>query len=160
MTPAQQPQREYIIDEEYIQKLDEWLDEHGIDELQRMQIRTRLKFVPNIATGWSIHQDDFDRLAKLVVNCDTPEATKLRAWGNNIRTRPHTPAPDTISKELALELCMDGRKEAARTATLATLDAIDEEIMKKEEWTRLELLAIIAQQKSLRSTTTAAQEER
>ena len=37
------------------------------------------------------------------------------------RSRPHTPAPapETISKELALELCMDARKEAARAATIA-----------------------------------------
>jgi len=43
---ARPPQQEYIIDGEYIDKLDEWLSEHGIDELQRMQIRTRLKLNP------------------------------------------------------------------------------------------------------------------
>jgi hypothetical protein len=117
-----QPQREYIIDEEYIQKLDEWLDEHGIDELQRMQIRTRLKFVPNIANGWSIHQYDFDRLAKLVVNCDTPEATKLKAWGDNIRTRPHPQEPDIIP--MTKESLQAFKDEIARTATLATLDKL------------------------------------
>jgi hypothetical protein len=43
---SEQP-KEYIIDGEYIEKLYEWLGEDGIDELQRMQIRTRLKLTPN-----------------------------------------------------------------------------------------------------------------
>jgi hypothetical protein len=47
MTPQPQ-QQEYIITGEYIKKLDEWLDEHGINELQRMQIRTRLKLTPRV----------------------------------------------------------------------------------------------------------------
>ena len=43
---AQQPEQ-YIIDGEYIEKLDEWLGEHGIDDLQRMQIRARIKLSPH-----------------------------------------------------------------------------------------------------------------
>jgi hypothetical protein len=51
----------------------------------------------------------------------------VRRFGETIRSRPHTPAPaESISKELALELCMDARKEAARAATLATLDYIQD----------------------------------
>ena len=46
MTPPQPHPQKYVIDAEYIEKLDEWLSEHGIDELQRMQIRTRLKLDP------------------------------------------------------------------------------------------------------------------
>lgn len=40
------PPQRYIIDADYIEKLDEWLSEHEIDELQRMQIRARLKLEP------------------------------------------------------------------------------------------------------------------
>ena len=45
MTP--QPQQEYIITLEYIEKLDTWLGEHGIDDLQRMQIYSRLTLDPS-----------------------------------------------------------------------------------------------------------------
>lgn len=46
----------------------------------------------------------------------------------------------------------------AATIRNQTLDDFDKEIMKKEEWTRLELLAIIAQKKSLRNPSTQAQQ--
>jgi len=42
-----QPQQEYIITLEYIEKLDTWLGEHGIDDLQRMQIYSRLTLDPS-----------------------------------------------------------------------------------------------------------------
>jgi len=45
--PAQPQPQEYIIDADYIKKLDEWLSEHGIGDLQRMQIRVRLKLTPH-----------------------------------------------------------------------------------------------------------------
>ena len=36
---------------------------------------------------WHITQDDFNRLAKIVILCDTPEAMKLKQWGDHIRSR-------------------------------------------------------------------------
>jgi radical SAM protein with 4Fe4S-binding SPASM domain len=58
MTPDPQQPKEYIIDGEYIEKLDEWLGEHDINELQRMQIRARLKMVPH--TNEENHCDKCD----------------------------------------------------------------------------------------------------
>jgi hypothetical protein len=43
---AENPLNQYIIDGEYIEKLDAWLGEHGIDAFERMQICARLKLVP------------------------------------------------------------------------------------------------------------------
>lgn len=49
-------------------------------------------------------------------------------------------------------------QKAAATIRNQTLDDFDKEIMKKEEWTRMELLAIIAQKKSHRTPSTQQHE--
>jgi hypothetical protein len=84
MTPAaQQPQREYIINEMLLKRM--------------------------TAIMYQDCEPDTDIVDSLIAE---------------VHSRQHPPAPETISKELALELCVEQCQIAARAATLATLEDV------------------------------------
>ena len=64
---------------------------------------------------------------------------------HDTRTHPHTsqPVPEKCCIGLTYEQCQEVSEREKAATRNATLDDIENAIMKKEEWTRMELLAII-----------------
>ena len=94
-----------------------------------------------------------DELTNLILDLEYRRYNLARITQDQIRSRP-APAPecvnckcsDCIPMKHIVELSEIKCKEAAKAEREQVLHKIDDTIMKKETWSRLELLAIIAEQ--------------